>query len=105
MYAIRSYYVDKISQYQIIFKIFSSIFSTKLSTGRCVGKKTALLKAEASVCVSGLANVQFCAWAVHYIVFFFLSLCSKLSAVSFFTLGGNVEYMQSRRLRASNLFV
>ena len=29
-----------------------------------------------------LANVQFCAWAVHYFVFLFLSLSSKLSAVS-----------------------
>jgi len=38
---------------------------------RCVGKKTALLQAEASACVSGLANVQFCAWAVHYFVFLF----------------------------------
>jgi hypothetical protein len=47
----------------------------------CVGKKTALLQAEASACVSGLANVQFCALAVHYFVFFFLSLSSKLSAV------------------------
>jgi hypothetical protein len=36
------------------------------------------LQAEASACVSGLANVQFCAWAVHYFVFLFLSLSSKL---------------------------
>jgi hypothetical protein len=50
----------------------------------CFGKKTALLQAEASVCVLGLANVLFCALAVHFIVFSFLSLCSKLSAVSFF---------------------
>ena len=27
----------------------------------CVGKKTALLQAEALACMSGLANVQFCA--------------------------------------------
>jgi len=33
----------------------------------CVGKKTALLQAEASACVSGLANVLFCVWAVHYL--------------------------------------
>jgi len=57
----------------------------------CVGKKTTLLQAEASARVSGLANpdksgqvMQFCALAVHYIVFLFLSLSSKLSAVSFF---------------------
>jgi hypothetical protein len=37
----------------------------------CVGKKTALLQAEASACVSGLANVQFCALAVYYFVFLF----------------------------------
>jgi hypothetical protein len=30
------------------------------------------------------ANVLFCALAVHFIVFLFLSLSSKLSAVSFF---------------------
>ncbi|MDY0144246.1 MAG: hypothetical protein RBR97_20375, partial [Bacteroidales bacterium] len=40
------------------------------------------MQAEASACVSGLANVQFCAWAVHYFVFLFLSLSSKLFAVS-----------------------
>src|SRR5690554_7363826 len=40
---------------------------------------SALLQAEASACVSGLANVLFCALAVHYIVFLFLSLSSKLS--------------------------
>jgi hypothetical protein len=49
---------------------------------RCAGKKTALLQAEASACVSGLANVQFCAWAVHYIVF----LTAKLP-LSFLFLG------------------
>lgn len=37
----------------------------------CVSENLALLQAEASACVSGLANVQFCAWAVHYIVFLF----------------------------------
>jgi hypothetical protein len=59
----------------------------------CVGKKTALLQAEASACVSGLANVQFCAWAVRYFVFLFLSLSSKLSAVScLFTLTANKKY-------------
>ena len=57
---------------------------------RCVGKKTALLQAEASACVSGLANVQFCAWAVHYFVFLFLSLSSKLSVrFCLFTLTAN----------------
>jgi hypothetical protein len=33
-------------------------------------------------------GMQFCAWAVHYIVFLFLSLSSKLSAVSFFYTDG-----------------
>ncbi len=43
-------------------------------------------QAEASACVSGLANppadracVLFCTWAVHFV---FLSLCSKLSDVT-----------------------
>jgi hypothetical protein len=48
------------------------------------------LQAEASACVSGLANVQFCAWAVHYFVFLFLSLSSKLSVrFGLFTLTAN----------------
>jgi len=34
-----------------------------------VGKKTTLLQAEASVCVSGLANVLFCGLA--FLVFLF----------------------------------
>jgi hypothetical protein len=42
-----------------------------------VGKKTALLQAEASACVSGLANVLFCAWAVH--LSFFLTAKLPLS--------------------------
>jgi hypothetical protein len=50
----------------------------------CVGKKTALLQAEASACVSGLANVLFCALAVHYIFFIFLSFCSKIPLCRFF---------------------
>jgi len=33
----------------------------------CVSKKTTFLQAEVSVCVSGLANVLFCALAVFYI--------------------------------------
>ncbi len=33
-------------------------------------QETALLQAEVSAYVSGLANVQFCAWAVHFIVLF-----------------------------------
>jgi len=54
----------------------------------CVGKKTALLQAEASACVSGLANVLFL--SVGNFHFSILSLCSKLSAiVCLFTLGGN----------------
>jgi len=49
------------------------------------------LQAEASACVSGLANVQFCAWAFHYFDFFFLSLSSKLSVrFCLFTLTANV---------------
>jgi len=36
----------------------------------CVGKKTTLLQAEASACVSGLANVLFCALA-----FFIFQFC------------------------------
>ena len=47
----------------------------------CVGKKTALLQAEASACVSGLANVQFCAWAVHYIIFLFIVFLQQNTAV------------------------
>src|SRR5690554_8032985 len=51
---------------------------------------SALLQAEASACVSGLANVLFCALAVHYIVFLFLSLSSKLSVrFCLFTLTAN----------------
>jgi hypothetical protein len=69
----------------------------------CDGKKTALLQAEVSACVSGLANVQFCAWAVHFFVFPYLSLSSKLSAVSIFTLGGNGLYKNSSRSRDSYL--
>jgi hypothetical protein len=38
---------------------------------RCDGKKTALLQAEASACVSELANVLFCVWAVHFISILF----------------------------------
>ena len=96
--------LTKLVNIKLFSRLFSSIFSTKLSTGRCVGKKTALLQAEASACVSGLANVQFCALAVHYIVFLFLSLSSKLSVrFSLFALTANVGYMQSRRLRASKL--
>jgi hypothetical protein len=55
----------------------------------CVGKKTTLLQAEASACVSGLANVLFCALAIF--IFLFCLLSSKLSAVSLsFTLVHNV---------------
>ena len=36
----------------------------------CVGKKTALLQAEASAYELGLANVQLCALAVHFILYF-----------------------------------
>jgi hypothetical protein len=70
------------SSLNFIFHCPKFIVRKILNILRCVGKKTALLKAEASACVSGLANVQFCALAVHYFVFLFLSLSSKLSAVS-----------------------
>ena len=44
---------------------------------RCVGKKTALLQAEASACVRGL---QMCSFVRGlFIISFFLSLSSKLS--------------------------
>jgi hypothetical protein len=79
------------SSLNFIFHYPKFIVRKILNFLRCVGKKTAqidkliatLLQAEASACVSGLANVQFCALAVYYIVFF-LSLSSKLSAVAFF---------------------
>jgi hypothetical protein len=72
----------------------------------CVGKKTALLQAEASACVSGLANVLFCALAVHFIVFLFCLFSSKLSAVSFFLhLAVTVEAICSKGLRATILSI
>jgi len=37
----------------------------------CVGKKTTLFQAEASACVSGLANVLFCALA--FFIFLYLN--------------------------------
>jgi len=45
---------------------------------RCVGKKTALLQAEVSASVSGLANVLFCGSAVS-----FFSHCKITTVVSF----------------------
>ena len=57
---------------------------------QCVGKKTALLQAEASARVSGLANVLFCGLAVS---FFFYSHCKITNVVSLFGLVGNVECM------------
>jgi hypothetical protein len=56
---------------RFIFHCPKIIVRKILNFQRCVGKKTALLQAEASACVLGLANVQFCALAVHYFVFFF----------------------------------
>jgi len=47
---------------------------------RCIGKKTALLQAEALARVSGLANVLFCGVAVS---FFFFSHCKITTVVSF----------------------
>jgi len=48
---------------RFIFHCPKFIVRNILNFLRCVGKKTALLQAEASACVSGLANVLFCAWA------------------------------------------
>jgi hypothetical protein len=45
----------------------------------CFGKRTALLQAEASVCVQGLANVLFCEQVVHYLVFYFNVFSGKFS--------------------------
>lgn len=69
------------SSLNFIFHCPKIIVRKILNFLRCVGKKTALLQAEASACVSGLANVMFCALVVHFI-FLFQSLSSKLSAVS-----------------------
>jgi uncharacterized membrane protein len=55
-----------------------------------VGKKTALLQAEASACVSGLANVLFCGEAVS---FYFFSHCKITTVVSFLRLVGNVSWL------------
>ena len=69
----------------------------------CVGKKTALLQAEASACVSGLANVQFCAWAVYF--FLFLSLSSKLSVrFCLFTLTANGRGYETCRIAEMRLY-
>jgi len=52
-----------------------------------LARKQLFFQAEASACISGLANVLFCEWVVHYFVFL---LVAKLSVGSvFFTLGGN----------------
>jgi hypothetical protein len=85
------------SSLNFIFHYPKFIVRKILNFLRCVGKKTAqfdkliatLLQAEASACVSELANVLFCALAVYYIVFF-LSLSSKLSVrFCLFTLTAN----------------
>ncbi|MDY0280523.1 MAG: hypothetical protein RBR35_08170, partial [Salinivirgaceae bacterium] len=50
---------------------------------------------EASACVSGLVNVQFCVSAVHFVVFLFLSLSSKLSVwYCLLHLAVTAKYMQ-----------
>ena len=77
------------SSLNFIFHYPKFIVRKILNFLRCVGKKTALLQAEASACVSGLANVQFCAWAVNYLVFFFCLLVANCLLCRFFTLGGN----------------
>ena len=48
----------------------------------CDGNKTVLLQAEVLASVSGLANVQFLSGGSHFFCYCFLSLSSKLSAVS-----------------------
>ncbi len=59
-----------------------------------VSKKTALLQAEASARVLGLANVLFCGSAVS---FFFFSHCKITTVVSFLRLVGNGGGMRSWR--------
>jgi len=64
------------------------------------------LQAEASACVSGLANVQFCAWAVHYIVFLVLVFLQQNTAVvGFSSLVPNVRrYVQLAQSRGGACF-
>jgi len=65
----------------------------------CVGKKTTLLQAEASACVSGLANVLFCVSAI----FIFLCLYAAKIPLSFcrlfclFTMNANVSQLYAGR--------
>jgi len=61
----------------------------------CVGKKTALLQAEASACVSGLANVLFCALA--FFIFQFCLYVANCPLCRFFTLGGNGSQLYAGR--------
>jgi len=49
--------------------------------GKCIGKKTTLLQAEVSDCVSGLANVLFCGSAVHCIFFLTVKLRLPYQAI------------------------
>ena len=73
--------------------LFPSILVNELSRVvgglGCVGKKTTLLQAEASACVSGLANVLFCALA--FFIFQFCLYVANCPLCRFFTLGGNAR--------------
>jgi hypothetical protein len=68
-------------------------------------KKTALLQTLVLCRLVRFANVLFCASAVHYIDFLFLSLCSKLSAVYVaLTLGNNGGGIKSKRIASYTIF-
>jgi hypothetical protein len=68
----------------------------------CVGKKTTLLQAEASACVSGLANVLYCGLAFFIFIFFFMQqkfLCHSVVCLSF-TMNAN-SFIAAINLRQS----
>jgi len=77
LYLFSCQYLTNIIHFTKHFKIFR----------RCVGKKTALLQAEVSACVLGLANVLFCAWAFIICFSFLVANCQLFFCL--FTLGGN----------------
>jgi len=79
---------------QFIYKV------TQLICRTVRWQKTALLQAEASACVSGLANVLFCGLAVS---FFSFSHCKINTVVSFFGLLVTIECSSSKGLRATFL--
>ena len=67
----------------------------------CVGKKTALLQAEASACVSGLANVLFCALA--FFIFQFCLYEANCPLCRFFNLPITVACMKRLAFRSDFL--